>query len=1074
MRRTKIKTDNVEQLMEIVRSLQRGEEPTQESIRESAERVSKTDAPMSDEPMSDEPMSDEPESDAQTGEKRTDTKADWDAEDDAFVRSLEETDARISARRERFTKEEEQSAGGRGLGGLWQKAAGYLESRRAQQESEEDDDYEDTEEEALPLDDTEAPKAEADQRAEADGTEMQTDAEAQSGGVIQSLVTGIKNRKKRIRRSREKLEDANDADDDIEETPTEQKKQPEREAASSEEGQENAKENEAEPQSESARPVSSRPWKGILPKGKGTRYPEHLSRNTGYGETRSGLLRRDSILRDLDEDEEEPKEELPVEPESQNVFERITGNATEAASPKQDEQRQPEDTTDTTEAASPKQDEQRQPEDTTDTTKAASPKQDEQRQLKDTTDTAQVTSSEQAEQSESAEQPQPEQTTDTPEDAASIKITNAKKRRRKTAAEKEEELRKGFAPQKRTAADMLLAARECVQDGIEALRDKGISRREMAMITAAAVFVLLLVVLIFQAVGGSIASRRKSENVTADSGLRITVEDEPENWCSSYPVQLKLSVTDATLQSVQVNGTGYTPDASGLITVGANTDILEVEVATDQGTRSARVEIPKLDGEPPVVHASLQKDRIELTAADARSSVRALYYAVGPETESELVPQYQKYTEPISYTEGMLYRFYAEDAAGNRSTPVVTNMKTAESLTVSPETLALYPGETAALTVKVEPEYALLENLSYESQNPDLLSVSDGGVVTALANGTGTVRVTADGVSAAICTAEVSESRTVTVSAVGDCTLGTDESFNTSTSFNAYEAMNGTSYFFQNVRSILEADDATFANFEGTLTTETARESKEYAFKGDPSYTQILTDGSIDVVTLANNHSSDYGAKSLTDTEEALDAAGIDYCIGDKIAVKEVNGIPTAFIGIYVLNDGMAREEQVKQTIAAAKQQGAKLVIVAFHWGTEKAAEPDETQKSLAHTAIDCGADLVVGHHPHVLQAIEYYKGKYIAYSLGNFCFGGNSAPSDMDTMIFQQTFTIEKGEVQAAAAATVVPCSISSTAGYNDYQPTPTEGDASASVIDRINTMSTNYGVTVNADGTVTASGTQ
>lgn len=1057
MRRTKIKTDNVEQLMEIVRSLQRGEEPTQESIRESAERVSKTDAPMSD----------EPESDAQMREKRTDTEADWDAEDDAFVRSLEEADARISARRERLTKEEEPSADGRGLGGLWQKAVGYLESRRAQQESEEDDDYEDTEEEALPLDDIEAPKAEADQgtEAEADGTEIQTDTEEQSVGVIQSLVTGIKNRKKRIRRSREKLEDANDADDDIEETPTEQKKQPERETASSEADQENAKEDEAEPQSESARPVSSRPWKGILPKGKGTRYPEHLSRNTGYGETRSGLLRRDSILRDLDEDEEEPKEELTVEPESQNVFERITGNATEAAASKQDEQRQPEETTDTTKAAASKQDEQQQPE--------------------DTTDTDQATSSEQAEQPEQAEQRQPEDTMDTTgaisseqddveNDDTSVKITNAKKRRRKTAAEKEEELRKGFAPQKRTAADVLLAARECVQDWIEALRDKGISRREVAMITAAAVFVLLLVVLIFQAASGSIASRRKSENVTADSGLRITVEDEPENWCSSYPVQLKLSVTDATLQSVQVNGTDYTPDASGLITVEANTDLLEVEVATDQGTRSARVEIPKLDGEPPVVHASLQKDRIELTAADARSSVRALYYAVGSETESELVPQYQKYTEPISYTDGMLYRFYAEDAAGNRSTPVVTNMKTAESLTVSPETLALYPGEVAALTVKVEPEYALLENLSYESQNPDLLSVSDGGVITALANGTGTVRVTADGVSAAICTAEVSESRTVTVSAVGDCTLGTDESFNTSTNFNAYEAMNGTSYFFQNVRSILEADDATFANFEGTLTTETARESKEYAFKGDPSYTQILTDGSIDVVTLANNHSSDYGAKSLTDTEEALDAAGIDYCIGDKIAVKEVNGIPTAFIGIYVLNDGMAREEQVKQTIAAAKQQGAKLVIVAFHWGTEKATEPDETQKSLAHTAIDCGADLVVGHHPHVLQAIEYYKGKYIAYSLGNFCFGGNSAPSDMDTMIFQQTFTIEKGEVQADAAATVVPCSISSTAGYNNYQPTPTEGDASTSVIDRLNTMSANYGVTVNGDGTVTASGAQ
>ena len=122
MRRTKIKTDNVEQLMEIVRSLQRGEEPTQESIRESAERVSKTDAPMSD-----EPMSDEPESDAQTGEKRTDTEADWDAEDDAFVRSLEETDARISARRERFTKEEGLEGSGRRRPAIW-KAGGHSRS----------------------------------------------------------------------------------------------------------------------------------------------------------------------------------------------------------------------------------------------------------------------------------------------------------------------------------------------------------------------------------------------------------------------------------------------------------------------------------------------------------------------------------------------------------------------------------------------------------------------------------------------------------------------------------------------------------------------------------------------------------------------------------------------------------------------------------------------------------------------------------------------------------------------------------------------------------------------------------
>ena len=176
MRRTKIKTDNVEQLMEIVRSLQRGEEPTQESIRKEAERVSETDAPLSDTSGHDTGSRTSKEKAGQIRTGRTDTEADWDAEDDAFVQSLEETDARIGARRERLADEEEQ-AGGRGLSGLWQKAAGYLESRRAQRESE-DDDYEDTDEEAALSDGEEAPETEADQesKAEADDMEMPLDS----------------------------------------------------------------------------------------------------------------------------------------------------------------------------------------------------------------------------------------------------------------------------------------------------------------------------------------------------------------------------------------------------------------------------------------------------------------------------------------------------------------------------------------------------------------------------------------------------------------------------------------------------------------------------------------------------------------------------------------------------------------------------------------------------------------------------------------------------------------------------------------------------------------------------------
>jgi poly-gamma-glutamate synthesis protein (capsule biosynthesis protein) len=168
-----------------------------------------------------------------------------------------------------------------------------------------------------------------------------------------------------------------------------------------------------------------------------------------------------------------------------------------------------------------------------------------------------------------------------------------------------------------------------------------------------------------------------------------------------------------------------------------------------------------------------------------------------------------------------------------------------------------------------------------------------------------------------------------------------------------------------------------------------------------------------------------------------------------------------AFIGIYELNEGIECESRVRSTIEDAKQQGAQLVIVAFHWGTEKANYPDETQQSLAHTAIDCGADLVLGHHPHVLQGIEKYNGKYIVYSLANFCFGGNSAPSDMDTIIFQQTFTVTRDSVLSDDEITVIPCSVSSVSGYNNYQPTPATGSEAERILQRLDEYSSQFGQT-------------
>lgn len=290
--------------------------------------------------------------------------------------------------------------------------------------------------------------------------------------------------------------------------------------------------------------------------------------------------------------------------------------------------------------------------------------------------------------------------------------------------------------------------------------------------------------------------------------------------------------------------------------------------------------------------------------------------------------------------------------------------------------------------------------------------------------------------------AAVKDPVSLTISVVGDCTLGTDETFDYDTSLNAYYDSNGKDYFFKNVKSIFEADDLTIANFEGTLTDSDAREDKTFAFKAPAEYAQILTSGSVEAVNTANNHSHDYGDQSYTDTLTALDNAGITHFGYDDTAVMDIKGIKVGLVGIYELNDHLGREQQLKDNIAKVKADGAELVIVIFHWGNETETVPDTNQMTLGRLAVDEGADLVCGHHPHVLQGIETYKGKNIVYSLGNFCFGGNSSPSDMDTMIFQQTFTITSEGVQADNVTNIIPCSISSADGYNNYQPTPATGD--------------------------------
>lgn len=296
----------------------------------------------------------------------------------------------------------------------------------------------------------------------------------------------------------------------------------------------------------------------------------------------------------------------------------------------------------------------------------------------------------------------------------------------------------------------------------------------------------------------------------------------------------------------------------------------------------------------------------------------------------------------------------------------------------------------------------------------------------------------------------------ITISAAGDCTFATDVNYAGGPTFvKKYNEVQDPSYFLAGVQSVFANDDLTIVNFEGTLTNLDTRQDKEFAFRGDPEYVQILTSGSVEAVNLANNHSRDYGMQSLEDTKQYLSEAGVTHFGYEETAIYECKGVKIGLIGIYVLPDGLGRMQQLQEHIQKMKSEGATITIVNFHWGIEREYYPNDVQKQLAHAAIDNGADLVIGEHPHVLQGIETYNGKKIVYSMGNFCFGGNKNPSDKDSMIFQQTFTIRDGKILSYDDFNVIPCSISSVTNVNDYQPTILQGAEAERVLNKINEIS-------------------
>jgi poly-gamma-glutamate capsule biosynthesis protein CapA/YwtB (metallophosphatase superfamily) len=276
---------------------------------------------------------------------------------------------------------------------------------------------------------------------------------------------------------------------------------------------------------------------------------------------------------------------------------------------------------------------------------------------------------------------------------------------------------------------------------------------------------------------------------------------------------------------------------------------------------------------------------------------------------------------------------------------------------------------------------------------------------------------------------------------------------------------------FAAVEPLLKTADVAFVNLECPISDKGNRNpTKEYTFRGRPALVEGLNSGGIDVVSLANNHTLDYGKAALLDTVARLDDAGVGHAgaganvseaekpamlrtsAGSVAVLAFTEIIPGGFAATSKqagVNAVLPNHKKVVAAIATAAEK-ADFVIVSFHWGTEYTSEPTQEQRLLAHQAIDAGADLVIGHHPHVIQGMELYHDKLIAYSMGDFVF---------------DHYSRETGEafVLRVALSPAGALSLEATPVYLDEStgvPAPVSGAEADRILDRLGALSARLGL--------------
>lgn len=285
------------------------------------------------------------------------------------------------------------------------------------------------------------------------------------------------------------------------------------------------------------------------------------------------------------------------------------------------------------------------------------------------------------------------------------------------------------------------------------------------------------------------------------------------------------------------------------------------------------------------------------------------------------------------------------------------------------------------------------------------------------------------------------EGTDIVLTFTGDCTLGSEDRLKDKPdSFYQFIKEYGFEYPFANMKDLFSKDDVTVINLENVFTdSANSKAKKTYNFRSPQEFARILPEGSVELAFLGNNHILDYGKQGLQSTIMSLENEGVSWCANIQEAtssyIYEKNGIKIGFAGSYI-SYWTVNADKLNKTFNDLREAGCDAIVGIMHGGVEYSSFHDRLQERMANWMVRHGANMVIGHHPHVVQGVELIGEASVVYSLGNFSFGGNAQLRATKAFIAQVTLRFGEDKTYLGHQLNLIPVCPSGTLEYNNYQP--------------------------------------